>query len=627
MGLLPAYIDKIEELSISEQDTPDQVYAFLSVFPSFELFKQLRTLYFHFNGEAIDWPIVERALNSLSQTTIDTLSIKAMNTDNRSSLGNVIINLFGLKSLKRFSFRSKIDSIKWSDLTKISSNIEHLTISGIHFRFQDLQYISKCAPHLKYLDVDLINIMYPYHDEAEMNPKKSLILMSTLRTLVLYFQRDSSITMDMLRQYFNCMPLLNRLEIKAHTELLDGNVWKMLLETSLPLLTHFTLRTTTFRVEEVDLHHVLASFQSSYWISKKNFNIIITKHEYSDFNGFGIDKMKYNVRYEFDWPVIQCWIAPDRTDLLRAFTFQLNQRFNALITQCQRLRFDFIQCHKDDFRFCMGLLPAYIDKIQELAISEQDTPGQVYAFLSFFPSFELFKQLRTLYFHFNGEGINWNIVERALNSLSKIRIDSLSINAMETDDKALLENVIINLFGLKSLKRFSLRSKMRSINWADLKKVSSNIEHLTISGINFEFEDLQYIFKCAPSLKYLDVELIDKIYFHYNEKKERAKKNILPMLTLHTLVLYFEQDSSITIDMLAKYFNAMPVLKRLEIKAHNEILDGNVWKMLLETSLPLLNHFTLRTTTSRVQEAGKLRFPTNRRASFSRSMSNHYIFI
>ncbi|CAF4351395.1 unnamed protein product, partial [Rotaria sordida] len=109
------------------------------------------------------------------------------------------------------------------------------------------------------------------------------------------------------------MPVLNRLEIKAHTELLDANAWKMLLETSLPLLTHFTLRTTTFRLEEVDLQNVLASFQSSYWISKKNFNIILTKHEYSDFNGFGIDKMKYNVRYEFDWPVIQCWIAPDRT--------------------------------------------------------------------------------------------------------------------------------------------------------------------------------------------------------------------------------------------------------------------------------------------------------------------------
>ncbi|CAF4750191.1 unnamed protein product, partial [Rotaria sp. Silwood1] len=48
-------------------------------------------------------------------------------------------------------------------------------------------------------------------------------------------------------------------------------------------------------------------------------------------------------------------------DLLRAFRFQLNRRFDSLIIQSQRLRFDFIQCHKDDFRLCMGLLPAYID--------------------------------------------------------------------------------------------------------------------------------------------------------------------------------------------------------------------------------------------------------------------------
>ncbi|CAF3776703.1 unnamed protein product, partial [Rotaria sp. Silwood1] len=90
-------------------------------------------------------------------------------------------------------------------------------------------------------------------------------------------------------------------------------------------------------------------------------------------------------------------------DLLRAFSFQLNQRFDSLIIQCQRLRFDFIQCHQDDFRLCMGLLPAYIDKIEELAISEENTPGQVYAFLSFFPSFAVFKRLQTLYFHFDSE--------------------------------------------------------------------------------------------------------------------------------------------------------------------------------------------------------------------------------
>ncbi|CAF3694868.1 unnamed protein product [Rotaria sp. Silwood1] len=143
------YLDKIEELSISEQDTPGQVYAFLSLYPSFASFKRLRTLHFHYHGE-------------------------------------------------------------------------------------------------------------------EKRPKKGIILMSVLRTLLLSFERDSSITIDMLRQYFNSIPVLNRLEIEAHNKRLDGNAWKILLETSLPLLTHFTLRTTIFRVEEVDLHNVLASFQSSY---------------------------------------------------------------------------------------------------------------------------------------------------------------------------------------------------------------------------------------------------------------------------------------------------------------------------------------------------------------------------
>ncbi|CAF1550406.1 unnamed protein product [Rotaria sp. Silwood1] len=120
-------------------------------------------------------------------------------------------------------------------------------------------------------------------------------------------------------------------------------------------------------------------------------------------------------------------------DLLRVFSFQLNQRFDALITQCQRVRFDFIQCQKDDFRFCMELVPAYLDKIEELAISEQDTPGQVNAFLSLFPSFELFKQLRTLYIHFDDDAIDWRIIERALNSLSQTAIETLSIKSMNAD--------------------------------------------------------------------------------------------------------------------------------------------------------------------------------------------------
>ncbi|CAF5165371.1 unnamed protein product, partial [Rotaria sp. Silwood1] len=107
---------------------------------------------------------------------------------------------------------------------------------------------------------DLINIIYLHYDEIE----KNIIPMSTFRTLILYFEQDSPITMNILREYFNCMPVLKHLEIKAHSKLLDGNAWKMLLETSLPLLTHFILRTTLFRVQKTGLHNVLASFQNSY---------------------------------------------------------------------------------------------------------------------------------------------------------------------------------------------------------------------------------------------------------------------------------------------------------------------------------------------------------------------------
>ncbi|CAF2877486.1 unnamed protein product, partial [Rotaria sp. Silwood2] len=313
MGLLPAYIDKIEELSISEQDTPGQVYAFLSFFPSFLLFKRLRKLYFHFNDEALDWKIAERALNSLSQTTIDTLSIKTSIKENIFLLTNIIISLFGLKSLKRFSLISNSNPMDWSDLANISSNIEHLTISGIHCELEDLQYILQCSPHLKYLDVEIVCTKFHY-EKKEKRRKKNIIVMSTLHTLVLSFEQNSSIMMDMLTQYFNSMPVLKHVEIKAHSEIFNGNVWEMLVETSLPLLSHFSLRTTTSRISKADLQNVLASFQTSYWISKKNFNLIITEHQDENVNGFGINNMNCFIRDEFDWPVIQYWIAPNRTD-------------------------------------------------------------------------------------------------------------------------------------------------------------------------------------------------------------------------------------------------------------------------------------------------------------------------
>ena len=48
--------------------------------------------------------------------------------------------------------------------------------------------------------------------------------------------------------------------------------------------------------------------------------------------------------------------------------------------------------------FCLSDVETTV--IEELAISDQETPGQVHAFLSFHPSFVKFRRLRKIYIHF-----------------------------------------------------------------------------------------------------------------------------------------------------------------------------------------------------------------------------------
>ena len=241
-------------------------------------------------------------------------------------------------------------------------------------------------------------------------------------------------------------------------------------------------------------------------------------------------------------------------DVLIALSYQLNGRFNSLISQCQRLHFNFIQCHKTDFRFCMGLLPAYIDKIEELAISEEDTPGQVFAFLNFFPSFEPFKRLRKLHIHINGEAVDSNI-DHTLLSLAHTSITTLSIKAIKMSNAYSMDTIINTIFHLKSLKRLSFMTDSDSIDWDRLLSTPSNIEYLTISGICFYFEQLPSICRCAPHLKYLNVHISNSTYPRQKAAKIRSEKNSIPTCELRTLLLSFQQSGQTTLDLLGEYFS------------------------------------------------------------------------
>lgn len=285
-------------------------------------------------------------------------------------------------------------------------------------------------------------------------------------------------------------------------------------------------------------------------------------------------------------------------DIINAFAFQLNQRFDALVAQCRRLRFDFIRCHKDAFRICMGVLPAYMDIIEELALSEQNAPGQFHALLSFYPSFSAFKQLRRLYFDVNMEAIEVAPVRLALHSLSCTSLETLSIKIVKSSNFADLKLVIVELFRMKTLKKLIVACDIGDMHWESLGMVSSNIKYLVIKNTRCAYEDLQYIFQCASGLQYLDIGVSYNGSWSAYESKLSSKQSIPQMSMLHTAIFNTDGRYRITHRQLEPYFRCMPSLHRLEIKTPDVWNDFSGWETVLQTSLPSLNYFILEVTKS-----------------------------
>ena len=288
-------------------------------------------------------------------------------------------------------------------------------------------------------------------------------------------------------------------------------------------------------------------------------------------------------------------------DVFIAFLGEQNHRFDALIDQCQELQLDLFRCRKIDFRICMGLLPDYTHKIRRLFLSERDTPGQIHAFLSFFPSFESFRQLETLEFHFRTESADWEQISSAFLSLSKTKIKSLTIRASHLEPLKSLSKVIAKILSFETLNRLTLIFERQKFHWNILQSITSNVEYLHLSGIHCRWIDLQIIAQFAPNLKYLNVQLINIPTYFDRKSKEMPKEFLLkPLNALRHLILFFERNDSTTIDMLSEYFRTTPNLRRLEIFAHRPMLNANDWQNLLQHTLPVLSQFLLRTNTRRL---------------------------
>lgn len=76
---LSQYADRIQALSLSECYTPNATNVFLSIFSSFDQFRNLRTLYICFDAYITDYDTVSAVVQSLSNTSIHSLSIILQN--------------------------------------------------------------------------------------------------------------------------------------------------------------------------------------------------------------------------------------------------------------------------------------------------------------------------------------------------------------------------------------------------------------------------------------------------------------------------------------------------------------------------------------------------------------------
>ena len=166
--------------------------------------------------------------------------------------------------------------------------------------------------HLKYLDVQFVSER-PFSFHHLFNHWYVLAgAMPLLRTLILTFTPHDSMRLDILTDHLTLIPVLQRLEITAHEALLDATIWQECLETSLPSLTHFRLKSTTSRIKHVSIDTLLASFETPFWIAKGNFYLIITDHRRIQSNGFYLPEKRDDDENELSQPVFQWRIVPAR---------------------------------------------------------------------------------------------------------------------------------------------------------------------------------------------------------------------------------------------------------------------------------------------------------------------------
>ena len=271
---------QIESLSISDH-LPGQIDAFQKYFPTFNQFRCLSELNLYFHKTSNDINYLSLALDSLSSIPIHRLSIKGVGSHASRYLVSEYRKIFHHQTIRRLVL--EIDQFtSFGNLTYLGKcDIEYLTLLGGSLSQITFQRILSCATELIYLNIQVKNYEYRIY-RIKRDQHRRVERTAKLRTLIFNCkgEHDQSTLISTLSLLKN-MSNLRRLTITSdRSEQMDGIFSKEFFETSLPLLTHFTLIVySEYSWIQFSDEALIQSFQTPFWIKQRNFNIYKAIHE------------------------------------------------------------------------------------------------------------------------------------------------------------------------------------------------------------------------------------------------------------------------------------------------------------------------------------------------------------
>ena len=192
----------------------------------------------------------------------------------------IIVELLCSPTLNRFCLDTDeclLRLVSTIHLTPVSLSIAHLTIMDISIQWNELQAMIQSAPYLRYVNVRLIKKRV-FVSQEEILSKVNYI--SIVQTLILHFVEDDSTTFEMFAKFLQTISNFCRLEVNAHDALIKASAWEQFIKTTLPCWTDFIVKTSESRLVKRILIEAIFSFQTSFWIQKTNFHVLILDEEH-----------------------------------------------------------------------------------------------------------------------------------------------------------------------------------------------------------------------------------------------------------------------------------------------------------------------------------------------------------